>query len=89
MIWTSHTASEIPHNPAIRKKVILFPSAGFHTSKVTIRATWRARAKAITGLLPVTFIIPPTKMAAIPLQTPKHIITKPMLEIPHPQETKA
>lgn len=82
-------ASHKPHSPAIRKKVILASGLGFQTSKVTIKATCNDNDKHITGVLPVILIIPPIKIDANPLQTPKQIITKPMLLIPQPQETNA
>jgi hypothetical protein len=43
----------------------------------------------MTGLLPVILIKLPMKMAAIPLQIPKQIMTKPILLMPHPQDTYA
>lgn len=89
LIWTSQIASQNPHKPAMMKNVNLACSLGFHTNKVTIRATCKDRAKHTTGDLPVIFIIPPMKIDAIPLHTPKQIMTKPMLLIPHPHETNA
>jgi hypothetical protein len=43
----------------------------------------------MTGLLPVILIKLPMKMAAIPLQIPKQIMTKPILLMPQPQDTYA
>lgn len=89
LIWTSQTASQMPHRPEMTKKISLPSGVGRQTSRVTMRATWSESAKHITGLRPVIFTILPVKMAASPLQTPKHIITKPMLLMPQPQETNA
>lgn len=89
LIWTNHNASHIPQSPEMRKNVILLSGLGLHTNKVTIRATWRERAKQMTGLRPVILTMLPEQREAIPLHTPKQIITKPMLFIPHPQDTNA
>lgn len=88
-IWTSHNASHIPQSPEIKKNVSLLSGVGLHTNKVTISATCRDKAKQITGLRPVIFTMDPEQMDAMPLQTPKQIITKPMLLIPQPHDTNA
>lgn len=81
-------ASDTPQSPAMRKNIILFPGCGFHIRRAIRSAMCKANAKAIIGARPVFLTIPPTKIAAIALLTPKQIITNPMLLIPHPHETK-
>lgn len=77
-ILTNQTASQMPHKPDIRKKMSLFSGPGRHISNETINATCKDKAKHIIGPLPVILTILPVKIAATPLHTPKHIITKPM-----------
>jgi hypothetical protein len=89
LICTSQTASQIPHKAAMTKKIILLEELGCQTRRVTMRATCRDKAKHMTGLLPVILIKLPMKMAAIPLQIPKQIMTKPILLMPQPQDTYA
>lgn len=79
----------MPQSPEIAKNMSLLFGVGLQTKSVTISATCRDSAKHITGLRPVIFTILPEHMDAMPLQTPKHIITNPMLLIPQPQDTKA
>lgn len=79
----------MPQRPEIMKNIILFSGVGLQTKSVTIRATCRDSAKHITGLRPVILTMLPEHIDAMPLQTPKHIITNPILLIPHPQDTKA
>lgn len=88
-ILTSHTASAIPHNPDIKKYINLFALSGFQIRNVIMMATCTAKPKAITGGRPIIFTRWPMIMAAKALLTPKHIMTKPMLLIPQPQDTNA